>query len=396
MARAAVALLLAAAAAEAVTVEPLERGEAAGAAAIEPLESSEALELEERPRGARRRARERAQLQRDMAAFKDALETTPPPKPVFCPDATVDSPAAVPLCEAQAVLALQQAFYSNFSRQVASAFESAFIGTYLTVGDSRGSSFFGNWLANAKILTDANRNSHMHVVHVALDQGAVTACHNLRDALDAASHLSLDCVSLAGWLPAQVFEGDRRDGTCESNLVLWTKPHILKAAIASSPHPVLLIDTEVIVHQDLLSLASNLLLKSEGHKQMVAGQDLKGLANTATVFATKVSLPLLLQWAEQAGKCLHGREADQGALQHVLSAYTQSTLEHFDIGDVGQCAKKGRFATHYSCMSRKHVGEAMKGNRDWVVTIPTDPKDLMKPGQLISLKPKDLIKNLLG
>lgn len=383
MARAAAALLLAAAAAQALTVEPLE---AAGAAALEPLEASEALELEVRPRGARRRARERAQLERDLAALRGTLETAPPPKPVFCPDATVDSPTAVPLCEAQAVQALQEAFYATFSRQVASVFEKAFIGTYLTIGDWRGGSYFGNWLANAKILTDGIRESHMHVVHVALDQGAMATCQNLHSALDAASHLSLDCVSLAGWLPAQAFEGARREGTCESNLLLWTKPHILKAAIASSPHPVMLIDTEVIVHQDLLSLASSLLLRSEGRKQMVAGQDLKGLADTATVFATKVSLPLLLQWADQSGKCLHSREADQGALQHVLSAYSASTLETFDIGDVGQCAKKGKFATHYSCMSRKHIGEAMKGNRDWVVTIPTDPKDLMKPGQLISLK----------
>jgi len=282
---------------------------------------------------------------------------------------------------------LQMAFYANYSRKVAAVFENNYIGTYLIVSDGRRSPFFGNWVANAKLMTDAHEHSHMSIVNVALDEGAVAACDNVRRALLDSGSISLSCVSLAGWLPATVLEGDSRVGSCENNVALWTKPHILKAAVAVSNHPVMMIDTDVILYKDLMTLGANMLLGSNGSKQMVAGEEGHGLVNTGTVFASRVSVPLLLQWAEQVGHCMFSKEADKGALQHVIHYGGNPTVETFALNLVGQCEKKGRFATHYNCVAEKKKVATMKGMQNWVDSISTDPKELMKPGQLISLQP---------
>lgn len=366
-----------------------------GALAALALLRASALEFE-RPKGARRRAMERAhararaRLAVEIAAVAPAAEAA---APVFCPEKveseTLSAEAVCqPSTRPHAVSALIDEFHVNFAHKVGEVVGKSWVGSYLTIGSWRSGPFLGNWLAHAKKVTDAETQGHMHVVNVALDQGAMDGCENFRNSLPD-GRFTLSCVSLAGWLPPSLFSAHQgvedRIGSCESNLVLWTKPVILKAAVEASTHPVLLVDTDVIVYKDMMTLGASLL--NTGTKELVVGVEGNGMVNTGTVFATKASLPLLKAWVDKDNKCLNGRETDKSSLQHVLHYHgKQETLGTFPLSEVGQCEKKGWYATHYNCAGKKKA-VIMRGMQNWVQYISMNATEVMRPGQHFSFGP---------
>jgi len=172
-------------------------------------------------------------------------------------------------------------------------------------------------------------------------------------------------VSLSGWLSMGYALFTRFDGTgngilagCDRQFVTWTRPLILKAAVQASAHPVMMVETDVLLYKDIRPLGASLLEKSTNGATVVAGIEGSGRANTGTIYATKASLPLLRAWAEQSDRCLNSKDVDKSALQHLV---------HFSAkagDDLGQChdAEEGE-----QCY--KEVTWAMKTglsrHRDW-------------------------------
>jgi hypothetical protein len=295
-----------------------------------------------------------------------------------------------PESRARAVDALVQDFHSaGWKKRVADAVGSAWIGSYLTIGSWRSGPFLGNWLGQARRVTDTDAHAHMHVVNVALDKGGMDGCENFRQSLPN-GRFTLSCVSLVGWLPATLFEAQKdteaRRGSCESTMTLWTKPLILKAAVEASAHPILMVDTDVVIHKDMMTHGAKLM--SGGMSQMIAGVEANGRVNTGTVFATRASLPVLQDWVNQSSSCLNSLEVDKSALQHILHYGSKgASLSTFPLTEVGQCDKSGSFATHYNCAGKRKAF-VMKSQNNWVDSLSENAADIAQPGQLFNLNPK--------
>merc|ERR1719188_196991 len=213
----------------------------------------------------------------------------------------------------------------------------------------------------------------------------MSGCKNFQQSLGVDDALRLTCISLAAWLPDEYFASDARIGSCEYNMVLWTKPHILKAAVQASNYPVVLIDTDVIIYKDLLKLGHKLLARNHA-KKIITGREKNNQANTGTIYASReVSMPFLEEWTKQDSQCLNGHEGDQSALQHVIQFIPgfREALETFHHKEVGECAIKGKYATHYNCVGRKHI--VMESKDDWHEGMSMKPADFTQPNTPIAL-----------
>jgi len=222
-------------------------------------------------------------------------------------------------------------------------------------------------------------------VSVALDEGAMSGCENFRASLPGGS-VALRCVSLAGWLPRALLNAssaEARAGGCESGVARWARPLILQAAVEASGHPVFLVSADVIIRKDMMDLGASLLVS--GKKQMAVAAEGNGKLNTDAVFATKASLNFLDKWADQAGQCFSSPEVDKSALQQVLHyGGMGKLLGTFYATEVGECMRRGEFATHFNCAG-KRTSSVMKSMHDWVEGITVDPKQVMQPGQVFDM-----------
>jgi hypothetical protein len=333
----------------------------------------------------------------------EAAPTRPPP--VFCPTPDqvreqeareagqkrggrdvgleTSSPGCSPEERLKTAAQLEKSFADKWRSSVADVFSQEESGTYLSIGDWRAGPLLGNWLSHAGRAGDVEGG--IHLVNVALDKGGMTGCRNLQRAMEAGSAVRLTCVSLAGWLPDRYFEGDTHMGSCDYNMILWTKPNILKAAVESSQHAVLMIDTDVLLYKDLLKLGKQKFARNSD-KKLITGREKNNQANTGTVYATRWdSMPFLEAWVRANNKCLNGQMGDQSAMQHVIhyEPGMRLALETFQRGEVGECAIKGKYATHYNCVGNKH--KAMRENEEWAEGVSTKPEEIAGPNPVIAL-----------
>lgn len=341
-----------------------------------------------RPKGARRRARERAD--RRLFEGEEPAPTAPPRRTVYCPPEGVALGASQegvcqPSTRTAAVAALRGSFDAHHRASIAAAFEGSEAGAYLTIGSWREGPLLGNWLAHAWAAAELGAKRGAAVVSVALDEGAMTGCENFRASLPGGI-FALRCVSLAGWLPRSLLNassGEARAGNCESGVALWARPLILQAAVEASTHPVFLVSTDVVVRKDMMGLGDSILLS--GKRQMAVAAEGNGKLNTDAVFATKASLNFLGKWADQAGQCFNSPEVDKSALQQVVhNGGMGKLLGTFYASEIGQCMRRGEFATHFNCAG-KRTSFVMKGMHDWVEGMTVDPKQVMRPGQTFDM-----------
>jgi hypothetical protein len=129
---------------------------------------------------------------------------------------------------------------------------------------------------------------------------------------------------LSGWLSTGYALFSRFDvpahgilAGCDSSFTTWTKPVILKAAVEASDHPVMMVEPDVVLYTDLMTLGADLLNHSS-NATMIAGLEGNGRADTGTIYAAKESIPALSAWARQGSQCLNSREVDRGALQQLV------------------------------------------------------------------------------
>lgn len=292
---------------------------------------------------------------------------------------------------------------AKYANRVRREFANATGPSMLTIGDWRSNALFFNFIAhvNRTVLAEG---LDFTVVNVALDPKGSKACETIQQLLPTADSealesprgrggrfarrrerrmrakgpagkLAVKCVSLEGWLPSEFFVSNNREagekgtGTCAYNMIIWTKPHILRAAVESTDHGVLMIDTDVVVHKDIVKEGADRLARSkDGAIVMGTENGVDARVNTGTVFTKKgrYALETLDAWIEKDSDFLNDDHGDQAALQAVYNVnhrLRQFTVSFEDA--VGQCARSGTVAIHYNCYDNKLAPMTRKG--DWDV-----------------------------
>jgi len=295
---------------------------------------------------------------------------------------------------ASAADALLPFFHEHFADSVRKAFASIGGPAMLTIGDGHSNALFFNFMAHVN-RTVVEEKVNLPVVNVALDAVGMKGCEATQKRIAATSPGSgfmsrlrrklsgkrqqpttvLKCLSLEGFLPSELSPTDqaagvRGTGTCRYNIIIWTKPHILKAALQASSHGVLMIDTDVVVRQDILQESVQRLTEKKGASIVTGIENTRAdRINTGTVFMAptgRMFTEIMDEWISENSNYLSDDHGDQAALQAVF--LTNHRLHQFAVtyGDsVGQCSRPARVATHYNCYANKLAPMKLQG--DWDV-----------------------------
>jgi hypothetical protein len=305
---------------------------------------------------------------------------------------------------AAAADALLPLFHDYYVAKVKEAFASIGGPAMLTIGDGHSNGLFFNFMAHVN-RTVVEEKANLPVVNVALDEMGMKGCEATQKRIAATSPSAggfmsrlrrklsgkkeqptpvLKCLSLEGWLPSELSPTDqaagvRGTGTCRYNIIIWTKPHILKVALEASSHGVLMIDTDVVVRKDILKESVQRLTEKKGASIVTGIENTRAdRINTGTVFITptgRMYTEIMEEWIKENSNYLNDDHGDQAALQAVF--LTNHRLNQFAVTygeSVGQCSRPAPVATHYNCYANKLA--PMKSQGDWDVATQTAREQL--------------------
>mmetsp|Transcript_121769 Transcript_121769/g.327055 ORF Transcript_121769/g.327055 Transcript_121769/m.327055 type:complete len:612 (-) Transcript_121769:91-1926(-) len=290
-------------------------------------------------------------------------------------------------CEPEKRAKVAEGFLETFNRDYKPRFAAAFKGVkesaYLTVGDWRFKQMFRNFMVHAHNLT-CGTSDHIVAVNVGLDKASYNECQAVAKGIVQPSNVGskgkfeLRCIDISGWLPKELFaESAAQAWSCAYNMVLWTKPHIIQAAVEAAEQPVMMIDTDVILHQNVLKIAPGVLAACKGCIA-ITGREYasENRQNTGTVYSGKAGLPVLREWARVDPDFLNAKEGDQSAIQSLMSsnASLRAQLAVFAQAEVGECGIAGSYATHYNCLTGKK--EHMMRVGHWDTRVYREPAQL--------------------
>lgn len=279
-------------------------------------------------------------------------------------------------------------FNREYKPRFAATFKGVAVPAYFTVSDHRFKEMFRNFLVHAHQLTCTGPD-RIVVVNAALDKESYQECKGLESGIVqptnvvpwTASSFALHCIDLSGWLPQQLFEhSDQKffqPWSCAYNMLLWTRPHIAAAAVEAATQPVMMIDTDVILHQNLLNLADATLQRCSDCVAIMGHEYLSdSKPNTGTLYTHKAGLPLLREWAKADPIFMNAKEGDQSAIQSLMSsnASLRAQLTVFSPAELGECGIAGSHATHYNCLTGKK-GHMMRVG-DWDTRVYREPPQL--------------------
>jgi len=118
-----------------------------------------------------------------------------------------------------------------------------------------------------------------------------------------------------------------------------------------------MLDLDVILRKDLfewINITKALPIVAGGGNSV----------NGGTIFADRTAIPLLSEWGNATiGRYVDEKFFEQAALEAVRKKSGGIQLIPFE--DVGQCGRKGVFATHYNCVGNKV--ESMSENHEWLI-----------------------------
>mmetsp|Transcript_30276 Transcript_30276/g.84930 ORF Transcript_30276/g.84930 Transcript_30276/m.84930 type:complete len:591 (+) Transcript_30276:64-1836(+) len=305
------------------------------------------------------------------------------------------SEQCVPEKRAKVAEGFLRTFDKDYKPRFAAAFKGVKESAYLTVGDWRFKQMFRNFMVHAHNLT-CGTSDHIVAVNVGLDKASYNECQAVAKGIVQPSNVGskgkfeLRCIDISGWLPKELFaESAAQAWSCAYNMVLWTKPHIIQAAVEAAEQPVMMIDTDVILHQNVLKIAPGVLAACKGCIA-ITGREYasENRQNTGTVYSGKAGLPVLREWARVDPDFLNAKEGDQSAMQHLMQTNPDlhSQLAVFNLAEVGECGIPGSHATHYNCLTGKKVNMEMRGH--W------DTRLYREPAQLRCREPSDPVEVL--
>jgi len=229
--------------------------------------------------------------------------------------------------------------------------------SFLLLGTRHSVCMTDNWLVNALNAT----TQPSQFVYVALDEESHSACvkdFQSRGGWGKEEH-TIECADMSGILPWSEMKSHDTVGfgSCIYQLITWMKPLFLKVATSSvvDPSSVLLIDTDVILHRDVHELLS----EARASMFQVGHEDGKGAPNTGFLSINSNADELLSLWLERAPMDFGNDTADQYGFQTLLlSPGGQRFKERMHLiprSQVGMCAVRGQYATHYNCVKPKSV-----------------------------------------
>lgn len=202
------------------------------------------------------------------------------------------------------------------------------------------------------------------ILHAGMDQESHAHCADRSIKMTSAK---LHCLDLSGWIPD--IEGGPSGISNDNagfngvifNKVAFSRVVLLKHAVQTAPHGVLLMDADVVLHGDLPEFVSK--IRSPGVQFMAALEYSPDHPNLGLVWADRSSMDLLNRWLSvlKIQGQLNGGKLDQDLL-YKTEGFRQSA-QLIDHAVVGQCATRGTLATHYNCVASKIA--SMKADGVW-------------------------------
>mmetsp|Transcript_63730 Transcript_63730/g.197322 ORF Transcript_63730/g.197322 Transcript_63730/m.197322 type:complete len:329 (+) Transcript_63730:57-1043(+) len=282
-------------------------------------------------------------------------------------EAVAKRPAARVACasEEAAARAKVDVFRAKYGPRIREAFAAVDGPVYMTVsGGGQHIRTLANYLIHVQQVGIAEGRSTT-AVSAMLEQTSLDACRAMKSNLGA---MTLNCVDVTGWIST------KREAGVLPFQFWWSKPVIFELAVESSQHGVLLMDTDIVVYQDLLGYA-DAAFQEDQSLLLACSADMYGFwYNSGTIYATQRSLPLLRLWVEE-NNCYWGKGyGDQSALNSLISRnLTQlgadsSSVLMMSPHMIGQACHKGSHATHYNCLEKaaKGLQGVMEEGEDWV------------------------------
>lgn len=224
----------------------------------------------------------------------------------------------------------------------------------LMIANNKETCLLDNFLAHADSVPRG-----LDVLVAGLDQTTVDACESATTSLQ---NVKLQCFDFSTWISdfAQGHTNWTPDemrsenfGSCMYKATVWTKVVLLEVAAAKSSG-VLFMDADIVLHDDLPAWVE---ANREDDALLMFGDEGNDKPNSGTVWAGPNSTGVLKKWydAIQEDEVLLPAASTQAGINFLLK--TNPGLEdHIQIlprSAVGQCSKKGKFASHYNCVKSK-------------------------------------------
>jgi hypothetical protein len=208
------------------------------------------------------------------------------------------------------------------------------------------------------------------IVIVALDVESHDFCVGRRS---TTKNAELRCLDFSSWIsdlhsgPSGILTDGAAFSSCIWVKVVLAKPVLLAYAIQSSPHGLLMMDADIVLHGNLpryvfghVANATSLVVGMENNK----GDS----PNTGSIWADSGSIELVRQWISEcrtAKKISSAGQGDQDCLDSLQEkSHDDKWLQMIPSHVLAEMAEKGgRLATHYN-----HVGDKidrMRRDRVW-------------------------------
>lgn len=223
----------------------------------------------------------------------------------------------------------------------------------------------------------ARNDFKSRVVVFNLDREAQTFCENRQRRVKAAkneSNVETTCINMVPWVddgvastgPDRRFHRQLGYDTCDYIRVTWTKPVLMLYAAKFAKYPVMMIDSDIIVHGNIFKWIKEntkpktrvVVLDDGGHSH---NRPNTGITYVDPSHKDSTAHDVLFGWVEQAHQksVIESGRGEQESLGAVINA--TNSWEHIEFipkDIVGQCGKTNsdyQLATHYNCLGRKTV-----------------------------------------
>lgn len=213
-----------------------------------------------------------------------------------------------------------------------------------------------------------SKESNTTVVVASLDKKSQAFCLERKSSCE--DNLDLRCLDMVGWIgdggdPSKAQHGLQFD-SCDYIKVTWAKPALLYHAAQASKYPVMMIDSDIVVHGDLLKWIEE---NQRSDAKIVTGDD-GGVshqrANTGITYVDQRSHAVLDEWTNQAGlaEIVRSARGEQEAVTASINItghmeYLQ-TIPREIVGQCGQRWSDSPMATHYNCIGKKIMNMTLR------------------------------------
>jgi hypothetical protein len=261
------------------------------------------------------------------------------------------------------ISSLQHSFKEEWQKDLAAVLANATGDPMMVLSTRHEICMVDNFISNAdKAAPDST------IVIAALDVESNDFCVGRRSTMKNAE---LRCLDFSSWIaglhsgPSGILNDNAGFGSCIWVKVVLAKPVLLAYAIQSSPHGLLMMDADIVLHGNLPRYVFGHVANATS---LVVGMENRDGPNTGSIWADSGSIELVRQWISEcrtAKKISSAGQGDQDCLDSLQEkSHDDKWLQMIPSHVLAEMAEKGgRLATHYN-----HVGDKidrMRRDRVW-------------------------------